>query len=126
MYRPLTLKNVSERYTADNEYHFFGQFLDDFRNEKSDKYALIADEPIASCNMSQVFQCMLAAAAHKLANDNNLSVPEWVFNNKYVLNNAYYAFNTKIREYQNHLKETSPDEYKQRNPFMGDSVLSRV
>jgi hypothetical protein len=125
MYKPLTIKNVSEKYTSKNEYHFFGQFLDDFRNEKNDKYELIKDEPIENPDMSTVFSCMLAAAAHKLANDNNLSVPMWVFNSKYILANEYYAFNTTLIDYQLYLKETSPEEYKQRNIFMGANVLKR-
>jgi len=125
MYKPLTIKSVSEKYTPKDEYTLFGQFLDDFRNEKDDKYALIQDEPNNKTGM-ELFICILAATAHKLANDNDLPVPEWVLKQQYVYTGVHYAFNTQIEEYREHLKKTSPAEFKQRNIFLGDNVLSRI
>ena len=125
MYEPLTIKKVSQKYNKDDEYYLFGQFLDDFKNENEDRYALIEEEPVIRDDM-RLFSCVLAATAHKLANDSGLPVPEWAANEKYVLDSAYYAFNTAIEDFKRHLERTTPVEFTQRNLFMGDNVLSRA
>ena len=68
----------------------------------------------------------LLAAAHKLAADNGLDIPKWVSDEKYIMKKPAYAFNTKNKEYQRFLKETSPKEYSSRNLFYGNNVLKRV
>jgi len=104
--------------------HAFCTFLDGFIHSM-DKEELLSEQPnVESLNPKDY--CMLAAAAHKLANDNGLEVPEWVFNGVFFLKEPVYALDTKNTEYQNFLKETSPDEYKLRNLFFGKNVLMRV
>ena len=100
-----------------------GQFLDDFRHA-NDKYHLIKDEPAGNTDI--VTLCILASIAHKLANDNGLEPPEWVFKPEYTFPQPVYTFNTQSKEYQKILRETSPPEFAQRNIFYGANVISRV
>jgi len=104
----------------------FSQFLDDFRFAPDDeKYRLIEDEPKHE-GIDRVILCHAAAAVHKLANDNGLDVPKWVFDLAYIMPEPYYAHNTLNVEFQRYLLETSPPEYATRNVFFGDNVLVRV
>jgi len=100
-----------------------GQFLDDFRLA-SDKYILIKDEPDGNADI--VMLCLLASIAHKLANDNGLEPPAWVFKPEYIFPQPVYTFNTQNKEYQKVLRDTSPPEFVQRNIFYGANVISRV
>ena len=102
----------------------FCTFLDGFIRSDN-KSELIAEQPeIGKMNPKEY--CMLASAAHKLANDNTIDVPDWVFDEKYILTEPAYALDTKNAEYRTFLEETSPIEYKQRNLFYGENVLMRV
>jgi hypothetical protein len=101
-----------------------GNFLDNFRlcgNEE--KRALICDEPQ---NGDHRTRCILAATAHKLANDNALEAPKWALDPKYKMRSPNYAFDTKIAAYRKWLRETAPPEFASRNLFCGENVLSRV
>ncbi|MDR2571611.1 MAG: hypothetical protein LBD23_15150 [Oscillospiraceae bacterium] len=100
-----------------------GQFLDDFRRAEN-KYALIIDEPVDSPDM--LTMCLLASIAHKLANDNGIEPPQWVFRPLYILPLPVYAHNTKNVEFQKYLAATSPPEFAERNIFYGANVIARV
>jgi len=104
----------------------FGQFLDDFRfATDEEKSKLIADEPERE-NVDHLILCHAAAAVHKLANDNGLDVPKWVYDPAYIMPKPYYAHNTQNIEFQKYLHETSPPEYIARNVLLGENVLLRV
>jgi len=119
----LTVVDVVAQSGNEDENLLFGQFLDDFYHA-SNKVALIKDEPTYD-ESKKLLLCDMAATVHKLANDYSLPVPEWVFDKKYIFDGIYYAFNTKNPEFQKHLEETTPEEYKQRNLFVGDTSLER-
>jgi len=102
----------------------FCTFLDDFKRD-ANKFELIAEEPPRG-NLKKKDWCMLACAAHKLARDNGLQTPEWVYDKKFVMTTPVYAFNTKNEKYKKFLKDTSPEEYRSRNIYYGDGVLQRV
>jgi len=102
----------------------FCTFLDDFKQSKN-KFELISDKPEKGILKNKEY-CMLACAAHKLANDNGIALPEWIYDETFRLKNPVYAFDTTNKEYQIFLKETSPEEYRQRNLFYGGNVLQRV
>jgi len=104
----------------------FGQFLDDFRlAPDEEKYNLIEKEPNRE-GVDNVVLSHVAAAVHKLANDNGLDVPQWVHDPIYIMPEPYYACDTRNVEFQRFLHETSPPEYAIRNVFFGDNVLLRV
>ena len=110
-----------------NDFIFaFCTFLDEFyRADNDEKKLLLADEPQRG-NLKKKDWCMLACAAHKLANNNKIIPPEWVYDKKFIMKKPVYAFGTKNKEYQKFLKETSPEEYRLKNIFYGDNVLKRV
>ena len=54
---------------------YFSQFLDDFNNAE-DKSSLISKEPAWDEKTGDRWYYTFAAAAHKLAHDNNLPVPQ--------------------------------------------------
>ena len=122
----ISVKEVSILKENEDKILLFNQFLDDFYKESIDskRYDLITDEPIYDAN-DPVFMCMLACSVHKLSNDYDLETPSWVFNNKYFLSKAHYAFDTKNREFQHFLEISTPEEYKSRNLMYGDNVLQR-
>jgi len=98
------------------------QFLDDFKKSKNKK-DLIADEPHGIEN--KVTASLTASIVHKLANDNNIEIPQWVYKKSYILQNPTYAHDTKNTDYQNFLKKTSFPEFTSRNLFYGDNVIER-
>lgn len=122
----LSIKDVSEQLYSEDEKLLYGQFLDDFYHEESSegRYNLIKDEP-NFINDKEIFMCILAGTAQKLANDYSLDIPKWVFDEKYILKKAYYTLNTKNPKFQEYLRETTPLEYKSRNLFVGKTILDR-
>ena len=100
-----------------------GNFLDEFRRSALDKQmAMIALPPE---DTEQHYGPFLAASVHKLANDNGLEPPAWVFDNRFFLpaNNPYFSFGLLGNE---RLMAESPPEFKLRNLFVTGNVLERV
>lgn len=99
-------------------------FLDEF--ERSDnKEILILEEPLETIGYDKE-RSILAAVAHKLANENNIKVPDWVFKIEYILKQPYFQFDTKNKEYQEYLIQKSPIEFRQRNIYVDENALVRV
>lgn len=121
-----SVRNISQLLDKEDEMLLYGQLLDNFYSAKTDneKMSLIIDEPEYN-EQHIVFLCMLAGTVEKLAKNYNLPIPEWVNEDKYVMKNIYYAFDTQNPEFQKYLSETTPDEYKKRNIMVGESMLER-
>lgn len=118
------VKNINRHYN-DKEL-LFGDWLDEFYNSpKTIKQLMLEKEP-NNCNNDSVFTSYIAATVDYLSNKYKLSKPDWVSSDKYVYNGVYYAGNTKIKEYQKLLKDTSPIEFSKRNLYVGDNILKRV
>ena len=111
----------------DNDFIFaFCTFLDEFyASADEEKKLLLIDEPEKGA-LTQRQYCTLAAAAHKLANDYGLTVPQWVMQEKYIMPHPVYAFDTLNPEHQEFLRTVTPEEYRVRNLFSGDNILKRV
>ena len=99
-------------------------FLDEFKRSNS-KYDMIKLPP-ESDSASKENICILAAACHKLANDNKIDVPEWVHDEKYKMPHPVFAFNTKNKEYQEFLLKDTPSEFASKNIFHGSNAIDRV
>ena len=111
----------------DRDYIFiFCTFLDEFyaADDEEKKLLLTAEPDKGSLDDEQY--CTLAAAAHKLANDNDLRVPEWAMQKKYIMPYPVYAFNAFKPEHQELLRTVTPDEFKIRNLFLGSKILKRI
>lgn len=120
----LSLAQLAEKGDIDGLGLAFGQFLDDFKHAQNKK-ALIEDEPEWQSDPGR-WRYDFAAAAHKLAHDNNLPVPSWVLADSYVAETPYFAFDTDNPEFQKYLRETTPREYQWHNLFLGENILSRA
>lgn len=103
----------------------FGQFLDDFAHAR-DKAALIADEPAWSAEEAGRWYYDLAAAAHKLANDNGLAVPPWCIEDKYFSVEPQWAFGTEDPDFRAYLRDATPREFRWHNLFLGPNILQRA
>jgi len=108
-------------------YFYCPVFLDSFYSSNDEiKYELIKDEPKQYDNVDHFYYCDVAGIVHKLANDYNVLVPDWVHKPEYVLKEAYYQRNTKNKILQEYYKKNSPHEFKIRNIFVDTNSLDRV
>ena len=101
------------------------QFLDDFKSS-NDKLAMIATEPMPFSKAEKSNLCILAAVAHTLANENNLPVPIWVFDKKYIMPYPKFAFDTTNKDYQEFLFNCTPTEFASKNIYHGSNSIGRV
>ena len=122
-----SLKNVINDIANGKEFAIcFGDFLDSFYNSNTKiKQSAIQDEPNRHIEISSYIYAYVASSAHKLANDYNLEVPQWVFDKFYFLEEPYFAMDAKGR-LRLLLMYESPAEFKFRNVFEVANTLSRV
>lgn len=101
---------------------YVGNFLDQIKNQ--DIELLFSDEP-SFIGLEKVDIVYLVAMIHKLLNDRNLDVPEWINKDEYCLEKPYFWIQTegKMKLY---LLMESPLEFKVRNLFVSSNVLERV
>ena len=114
--------------SGDDFYILLGDFLDEFyRADDETRYKMIADEPAGPGLLCrQEFLCFAAATAHKLANDFGLAIPPWVFDAAYYLRDRpFFACHAK-GDLRLLFMYKSPAEFKHRNLFVDEFVLSRV
>ena len=107
-------------------YICLGDFLDDFyRSSNKGKTLMIANEP-KNYNLPIYQKAFLASVVHKLANDYNLVVPEWVFKKEYYsYDEPYFDCNAKGNLRKLFLYK-APIEFKHRNIFVDENILKRV
>jgi hypothetical protein len=127
MYVLKTIRMVSVLVNSGRDFdHSLCEFLDDFYSSTPDvRMTLIAEAPLEMSD--PVHLPFLAATAHKLANDFDITPPAWVFEDSsylsgkrpYVTNNAKGGL--KLLYYY-----CSPPEFKHRNIFTSPNVLSRA
>lgn len=103
---------------------YFSQFLDDF-SHAIEKSALIEEEPSWNFKKAGRWYYAFAAAAHKLADDNNLPVPSWCLKDEYFPDKEYYAFDSHDDDFKAYLRTSTPKEYRWRNLFLGPNILER-
>jgi hypothetical protein len=108
-------------------YIALGDFLDEFyRQDCGTRQAMIDEEPQTGENVRREHAALFAAAAHKLANDYGLTVPEWVMDKKYKLaDEPYFDCNAK-GNLRLLFMYKSPAEFKYRNLFVDENFLMRV
>lgn len=117
----LSLTNVAQY----NDFIFaLCSFLDEFKRSDN-KYEMIEHPPLED-GADRVNLCILAATAHKLANDHQIPVPKWVYGAQYRMPHPIFAFNTTNREYQEFLIEDTPYEFASKNIYHGANAIERV
>jgi hypothetical protein len=123
----VSIKQIFENVRAGKVFNLcFGDFLDGFYTASSEvKQAMISEEPSRYSFIEKPIYVYAAAAVHKLANDYNLLVPAWVFDEYYFLEEPYFSMNArgKLRLL---LLYQSPPEFKFRNFFEMENTLTRV
>jgi hypothetical protein len=126
-YMDESIKNISIR-TNDGEdfYLLVGEFLDVFYIARTDVRKLMIEEPPEDMGRKE-YVPFLAAVAHKIANDYNIEPPQWVFESRCYLpgKSPYFACNAK-GNLRLLFMYKSPSEFKHRNLFVDENVLSRV
>ena len=116
--------NLTDVITHDDFIFALCTFLDEFRRS-DDKYAMIKTPP-KSTNAERENLCILAAAAHKLANDIGVDVPGWVHEPLYKMPYPVFAFGTDDVEYQAFLLKDTPHEFASKNIYHGANAIERV
>ena len=109
-------------------YLLVGDFLDEFYQSTDEaRQQMIAQPPSGlGQKCARELLCYAAAAAHKLANDFRLDVPNWVFDKQYYMRDRpFFGCNAK-GDLRLLFMYKSPAEFKHRNLFVDEHVLSRV
>jgi hypothetical protein len=103
-----------------------GNFLDEYYCAPADKKeAMINAAPAVSGIEDNTWFAYTASAVHKLANDDTIAVPDWVWDKKSYLADPYFGGNAKGR-LRLYFMYTSPPEFKHRNMFVDSNALKRV
>ncbi|MCL2689204.1 MAG: hypothetical protein FWE57_05085 [Chitinispirillia bacterium] len=123
-----TISRAMEQLSCGESFYIvLGDFLDEFyRVESITRNAMLADAPSAAAVVSREHAALFAAAAHKLANDYRLPVPEWVMNSKYRLTDEPYFDCNATGNLRLLFMYKSPTEFKYRNLFVDENFLVRV
>ena len=123
-----TLKKIISRTrVGDDFYILLGDFLDEFyHSDDLTRQHMICECPDESdVQAQQIHSAYVAATAHKLANDFQLPIPEWVFKKSFYAGKPFFDGNVKgnLRWW---FMYNSPSEFKHRNLFVCENVLERV
>jgi hypothetical protein len=122
-----SIHRVSETTNAGEDHLIeLGNFLDSFYSaSEKEKITMIADAPLDMARRELV--PLLAATAHKLANDHHLKPPDWVFESRCYMPDTEPYFDMRGKgEMRAVLMVTSPPEFMHRNLFVSKNSLSRV
>ena len=120
-----TMRNVLDNATRGQDFYLLlGDFLDAFyRADGTTKYAMLAEAPTAFAPHEHL--AYAAATAHKLANDNGITPPAWVFDERCYNAQPFFGCRAKGNLRLLFLYQ-SPAEFKHRNLFVDANVLNRV
>jgi hypothetical protein len=117
---------INTELSAGNSFTFaWGIFLDTFNSANTElKVSIIKDKPTC-LDFDQRLASFLASSVHRLCNLNNLSDPPWIHDPEYILKDPFFLNNPPDPLKLIYLME-SPPEYKCRNIFVSENVLTRV
>jgi len=99
-------------------------FVDEFKRNEN-RQDMIMHPPNGNSAVPEHI-CILAGAAHKLANDYDIPVPNWVYDPAYKMPAPVFAFHTENEEYQEFLRQDTPLEFASKNIFHGANAIMRV
>ena len=124
-----SIRRVLDNTQNGGDFHLLmGDFLDEFyRVPFEAKQHMISESPFGTgLQCERELLAFAAAAAHKLANDYRLNVPKWVFDKSYYLSDKPYFGCGATGDLWLLFMYKSPTEFKHRNLFVDEHVLSRV
>jgi len=122
----MTLNQILEKEMSDGRDFSFAWriFLDRFYGASASiKLFMIQDAPICLVDHRHLAYC--AAGVHKLSRENGLVLPDWVSDASFILDEPYFpGANTDLLKLVCLVE--SPPEFKMRNIFTTENVLSRT
>jgi len=126
--KTLTVSQAMGQLSRGEDFYIvLGDFLDEFyRCAAAARQSMIADAPAAYADVPREHAALLAAAAHKLANDYGLDVPAWVMDKKFRLTDEPYFDCNATGNLRLLFMYKSPTEFKYRNLFVDENFLTRV
>ncbi len=121
-----TMRKISEQTNAGLDFHLLlGDFLDEYYHCAPEARAQMLNEPPENMAAREHVP-FLAAAAHKLSNDDGRTPPAWVFEERcYLRDMPWFGASAKDR-LRLLFMYISPTEFKHRNLFVDENVLTRV
>ena len=124
-----SIRQVIDNTQCGGDFHLLlGDFLDEFYRASNNVRQNMISEPPSNTGKKceKELLSFAAATAHKLANDYSLEVPAWVFEKTYYMTTQpYFGCNAK-GDLRLLFMYKSPTEFKHRNLFVDENVLSRV
>jgi hypothetical protein len=124
-----SIRQVLSNTRGGGNFHLLlGDFLDEFYQARDQAKQEMIDEPPSGEELlcEREFLAFAASAAHKLANDYGLAVPAWVFDKRFYMTDAPYFGSGAKGDMRLLFMYKSPAEFKHRNLFVDEHVLSRV
>ncbi|MCL2767565.1 MAG: hypothetical protein FWE49_02430 [Synergistaceae bacterium] len=121
------INNISKKANAGEDFYLLlGDFLDTFYKALPEIQMQIICDPPEDMD-KQEYVPFLASTVHKLANDYSLIPPQWIFEKRCYLSgkSPHFACNAK-GNLRLLFMYKSPSEFKHRNLFVDENVLSRV
>ena len=121
-----TIKSISISVNAGIDFYLLlGDFLDEYYAAgQAQEARMVAEPPEGMAQREQL--PFLAAAAHKLCNDDGLVPPPWVFEDRcYLRGKPFFACNA-AGSLRLLFMYKSPIEFKHRNLFVDENALARV
>ena len=122
-----TINSISVNANSGIDFYLLlGDFLDEYyRASEQEKSEMLRVAPVDMDNPEYV--PFLAATAHKLSNDYGLTPPAWVFDRRTYLpgREPFFACNAN-GNLRLLFMYKSPSEFKHRNLFVDENVLTRV
>jgi len=124
-----SIRQVLDNTKNGGNFHLLlGDFLDElYKAPDALKQQMICEPPFESgMHCERELLSFAAATAHKLANDYGLDVPAWVCDKRcYMSDKPYFGCGAK-GNLRLLFMYKSPAEFKHRNLFVDENVLSRV
>jgi len=124
-----SVRTVLDNAKSGGNFHLLlGNFLDEFYNAPEWIKQCMINEPPSDIGLQcdKEFLAFAAATTHKLANDYKLDVPSWVFEKRYYLYDFPYFGSNAKGDLRLLFMYKSPAEFKHRNLFVDEHVLSRI
>ena len=121
-----SMKNISIQAHAGRDFYLLlGDFLEEYYAAPPEKKTQMLSEPPDNVSRREGLP-FLAATAHKLCNDDGISPPAWVFDERCYLRDApFFACRAK-GNLRLLFMYKSPIEFKHRNLFVDENALVRV
>lgn len=121
-----TIRDLSLKITDEHSFYVLkGDFLDRFYACAELREAMIEGEPVERDDLPAWMPAFLAAMVHKLCNDFALPIPDWIWLDRYYLNEPRFAHDAKGKM-KAWLFVNAACEFKHRNLFVSADTLDRA